>query len=110
MTHHSSFIAGRPAAAAGSFVATAGKLKSYNGESGHYMPTAEMLAQFKAELESRGAELRGRQAHVDAADGGPAGQGQGNEERVHRLGGLRSVDDFGLVPEGHKGGARPARA
>ena len=32
------------------------------------------------------------------------------QNAFHRLGGLEFVDDFGLVPAGVKGGARPARA
>lgn len=109
VTHHSSFIAGRPAAAAGSFVATAGKLKSYNGESGHYMPTAEMLAQFKAELESRGVSFEGVKLTSTPLTEAQQARGRATKNAFHRLGGLQSVDDFGLVPEGHKGGARPGR-
>ncbi len=110
VTHHSSFISGRPAAAAGSFVATAGKLKSYNGESGHYMPTAEMLAQFKAELESRGLSFEGVKLTSTPLTEAQQERGRATKNAFHRLGGLQSVDDFGLVPAGHKGGARPGRA
>jgi hypothetical protein len=110
VTHHSSFISGRPAAAAGSFVATAGKLKSYNGESGHYMPTVEMLAQFKAELESRGVSFEGVKLTAKPLTDAQQATARIRQNAFHRLGGLHSVDDFGLVPEGHKGGARPARA
>jgi hypothetical protein len=110
VTHHSSFISGRPAAAAGSFVATAGKLKSYNGESGHYMPTVEMLAQFKAELESRGVSFDGVKLTAKPLTDAQQAAARIKQNAFHRLGGLQSVDDFGLVPEGHKGGARPARA
>jgi hypothetical protein len=110
VTHHSSFISGRPAAAAGSFVATAGKLTSYNGESGHYMPTAEMLAQFKAELESRGVSFEGVKLTTKPLTEAQQAAARIKLNTFHRLGGLQSVDDFGLVPQGHKGGARPARA
>ena len=109
VTHHSSFISGRPAAAAGSFVATAGKLKSYNGESGHYMPTMEMLAQFKAELESRGVSFEGVKLTSKPLTDAQQATARIRQNAFHRLGGLQSVDDFGLVPEGHQGGARPAR-
>jgi len=110
VTHHSSFISGRPAAAAGSFVATAGKLTSYNGESGHYQPTVEMLAQFKAELESRGVSFEGVKLTTKPLTDAQQAAARIKQNAFHRLGGLQSVDDFGLVPEGHKGGARPARA
>jgi hypothetical protein len=110
VTHHSSFISGQPAAAAGSFVATAGQLTSYNGESGHYQPTVEMLAQFKAELESRGVSFEGVKLTTKPLTEAQQAKGRIKQNAFHRLGGLHSVDDFGLVPEGHKGGARPARA
>ncbi len=109
VVHHSSFISGRPAAAAGSFVAKAGKLESYNGESGHYMPTAEMLAQFKSELESRGLDFSGVKLSAKPMSEAQQEAGRRTRNAFHRLGGTRSVDAEGLVPAGHKGGARPAR-
>jgi hypothetical protein len=106
VTHHSSFISGRPAAAAGSFVATAGKLKSYNGESGHYQPTVEMLNQFKAELESRGVSFADVKLSTKPLTDAQQAKARVEKNAFHRLGGLQSVDDFGLVPAGTHGGAR----
>jgi len=110
VTHHSSFISGHPAAAAGSFVATAGKLQSYNGESGHYMPTVEMLAQFEAELKSRGLSFAGVKLTAKPLTDAQQAKARVKLNTFHRLGGTHSVDASGLVPQGHKGGARPARA
>lgn len=41
--HHSSFLGGRPALAAGGLVINDGKLLLVNGNSGHYKPSAKML-------------------------------------------------------------------
>jgi hypothetical protein len=41
--HHSSFLGGRPAIAAGGLVAKDGKLLVVNSNSGHYKPSAKML-------------------------------------------------------------------
>jgi len=109
VVHHSSFISGRPAAAAGSFVCKAGKLESYNGESGHYMPTVEMLAQFKAELESRGVDFTGVKLTTKPSTEAAQENARRTKNAFHRLGGTHSVDAQGLVPAGHKGGARPER-
>jgi hypothetical protein len=107
VVHHSSFISGHPAAAAGSFVAKDGKLESYNGESGHYMATAEMLAQFKAELESRGVDFTGVPCTTKPMTEAQQETGRRTKNAFFRLGGAQSVDAHGIVPAGHKGGARP---
>ncbi|MEA2189991.1 MAG: hypothetical protein QOI73_112 [Solirubrobacteraceae bacterium] len=109
VVHHSSFISGHPAAAAGSFVAKDGVLQSYNGESGHYQPTVEMLAQFKAELESRGVDFSGVELTTKPLTEAQQAGGRRTKNAFHRLGGMHSVDAEGLVPAGHKGGARPER-
>jgi len=109
VVHHSSFISGRPAAAAGSFVCKACKLESYNGESGHYMPTAEMLVQFKAELESRGVDFTGVKLTAKPMTDAQQEASRRTKNAFHRLGDARSVDAEGLVAAGHKGGARPPR-
>eukprot|EP00930_Biecheleria_cincta_P052054 TRINITY_DN37289_c0_g1_i1.p1 TRINITY_DN37289_c0_g1~~TRINITY_DN37289_c0_g1_i1.p1 ORF type:complete len:332 (+),score=33.79 TRINITY_DN37289_c0_g1_i1:93-998(+) len=41
--HHSSFLGGKPALAAGGLVISDGKLLLVNGNSGHYKPSAKML-------------------------------------------------------------------
>eukprot|EP00746_Dinoflagellata_sp_MGD_P121507 gnl/MRDRNA2_/MRDRNA2_56655_c0_seq1.p1 gnl/MRDRNA2_/MRDRNA2_56655_c0~~gnl/MRDRNA2_/MRDRNA2_56655_c0_seq1.p1 ORF type:complete len:244 (-),score=43.95 gnl/MRDRNA2_/MRDRNA2_56655_c0_seq1:40-771(-) len=43
MFHHSSFLGGRPARAAGGVVVEDGKLLAVNGNSGHYKPSPRML-------------------------------------------------------------------
>jgi hypothetical protein len=109
VVHHSSFISGRPAAAAGSFVAKDGVLESYNGESGHYMPTTDMLDQFKAELESRGVDFTGVKLSAKPMTEAQQEAGRRTRNAFFRLGDAHSVDAEGRVPAGHKGGARPER-
>jgi len=55
--HHSSFLAGKPVAAAGEIEVIDGTLTSYSGKSGHYKPTQEQLGQFTSELKSSGADM-----------------------------------------------------
>ena len=55
--HHSSFLSGNPAAAAGHWVVRGGKVEHINGQSGHYQPTRDYLEQFVAELRKRGVAL-----------------------------------------------------
>lgn len=57
--HHSSFLAGNPAAAAGCMKVVSGKVTYVNAMSGHYAPMKEDIDQFLAELRSRGVDLSG---------------------------------------------------
>ncbi len=59
--HHSSFLAGNPAAAAGMMTVIDGKLDYVNGESGHYCPSKDEVDQFIAELRARGVDTSGIQ-------------------------------------------------
>lgn len=55
--HHSSFLAGRPVAAAGEFFVRDGILIQVSAKSGHYQPSRAHLRQFVRELERRGLEV-----------------------------------------------------
>jgi hypothetical protein len=55
--HHSSFMSGRPVAAAGCWKVEDGVIKLINGESGHYQPTKDFLDQFVKELKNRKAKM-----------------------------------------------------
>lgn len=55
--HHSSFLAGNPAASAGMIGVEGGRIVYVNGESGHYQPTREFNDQFKIELRSKNVDL-----------------------------------------------------
>lgn len=57
--HHSSFLAGNPCGAAGTFKVTAGKVGYVTNQSGHYCPTKDYIDQFVTELTSRGADVSG---------------------------------------------------
>ncbi|MGF6851224.1 hypothetical protein [Paraburkholderia sp. CI3] len=52
--HHSSFLAGKPVAAAGEIQVEHGEVKLVNRMSGHYQPTAEQLNQFVDHLHAQG--------------------------------------------------------
>ncbi len=54
--HHSSFLAGNPAAAAGLMRVINGNIDYVNAESGHYQPMKEDIDQFIAELKARGID------------------------------------------------------
>lgn len=55
--HHSSFIAGQPAAAAGMWRVEKGKLLYIDSESGHYRPPGDYCEQILEELKKRGVNL-----------------------------------------------------
>ena len=55
--HHSSFMAGRPVAAAGCWTVKWGKVTYINNQSGHYCPPKDFLEQFEKELKYRGADV-----------------------------------------------------
>ncbi len=57
--HHSSFLAGKPVAAAGEIIVKNGKVIALNNQSGHYRPTAEVVMQFLKELQRRGVKTGG---------------------------------------------------
>jgi hypothetical protein len=52
--HHSSFLAGKPVAAAGEISIENGVVKEITRRSGHYMPSEKHLNQFVTELRSQG--------------------------------------------------------
>lgn len=55
--HHSSFVAGRPVAAAGCWTVKWGKITFIDNQSGHYCPPRDFLEQFAKELKFRGADI-----------------------------------------------------
>ena len=55
--HHSSFLSGKPVAAAGEIIVEKGILKLVSHRSGHYQPSAELNEQFVDELKSRGIDM-----------------------------------------------------
>jgi hypothetical protein len=55
--HHSSFLAGKPVAAAGEISVKDGVIESVSRKSGHYWPDEEHLAQFMEELEHQGVDI-----------------------------------------------------
>ena len=57
--HHSSFLAGKPVAAAGEISVKNGVVKEITRRSGHYMPEEKHLNQFVHRLESSGVETGG---------------------------------------------------
>jgi hypothetical protein len=56
--HHSSFLAGGPVAAAGTWAIQDGRIVSCNASSGHYAPRRFFMNQLIKELESRGADMQ----------------------------------------------------
>jgi hypothetical protein len=52
--HHSSFLGGKPVAAAGELHVRNGEVLAISRQSGHHEPSSEMNEQFKAELARRG--------------------------------------------------------
>ena len=71
--HHSSFLGGKKAAAAGEIRVEGGRLKEVTAKSGHYMPTPENTRVFVEELARAGANLRGVKVKVWKAK--PGGRG-----------------------------------
>jgi len=61
--HHSSFLAGHPAAAAGTLVVVDGVVQKITNKSGHYGHRAGKMRQVLAELERRGIDTE----HVDTS-------------------------------------------
>lgn len=57
VTHHSSFLAGNPAASAGHWRVINGRVEHMNAESGHYQPTSDYCDQIIEELKKRGANV-----------------------------------------------------
>ena len=55
--HHSSFLSGKPVAAAGELVVENGALMNVTRRSGHYQPTANQLEQFLGKLRESGVKL-----------------------------------------------------
>lgn len=55
--HHSTFVAGRPVAAAGEFWVREGVLERISARSGHYQPSWVQIRQFMRELQRRGAAV-----------------------------------------------------
>ncbi|MCP3880489.1 MAG: hypothetical protein GY701_19180 [Sulfitobacter sp.] len=58
VVHHSSLLAGNPAAAAGMMTVKNGQLTYIRNYSGHYTPTREYTKQFVKELKSRGVDFK----------------------------------------------------
>ena len=56
--HHSSFLGGKPVAAAGEMEIFKGEITTISKQSGHYKPSAEFIKQAVSELESRGVDMR----------------------------------------------------
>lgn len=56
--HHSSFMAGKPVAAAGEIESTEGILTAVSDRSGHYEPESELLENAMKELEGKGVEMK----------------------------------------------------
>jgi hypothetical protein len=57
--HHSAFLAGGPAAAAGLWRVTYGSLKAITDQSGHYRPPTDYAEQVLSELKRRGVNVHG---------------------------------------------------
>lgn len=57
--HHSSFLGGKPVAAAGEVVVQNGVLTGVNRKSGHYLPTHKQLRQFVYQLREDGVDMQG---------------------------------------------------
>lgn len=55
--HHSSFLAGKPVAAAGEISVKDGIIESVSRKSGHYWPDEDHLAQFMEELGDQGVDI-----------------------------------------------------
>ena len=55
--HHSSFLGGKPVAAAGEFEVRNGELVGISSKSGHYWPREEHLSQAMEELSARGVNF-----------------------------------------------------
>ncbi len=55
--HHSSFLSGKPVAAAGELEVQNGQIVGISDRSGHYQPEPEMTAQFLRYLEWKGVDL-----------------------------------------------------
>lgn len=68
--HHSSFLAGKPAAAAGEIRAKNGVLELISNSSGHYRPSIEYLKQVFLEFRDRGYDFGAHKCVIeDAAHG-----------------------------------------
>jgi len=57
--HHSSFLAGRPVAAAGTLFIKDGKIVSIDNASGHYRPDVKTLELVRQELAANGVDVGG---------------------------------------------------
>ena len=55
--HHSSFLGGKPVAAAGEITISNGRLVGLTARSGHYRPSISLVNQAKAELGARGVDV-----------------------------------------------------
>jgi hypothetical protein len=55
--HHSSLLAGRPAAMAGEIEIKDGKIISFNNQSGHYKPGPQQVENFQRRLKELGVDL-----------------------------------------------------
>jgi hypothetical protein len=56
--HHSSFLSGKPVAAAGELTVVNGVIKEISRKSGHYQPSVKINSQILTELERRGIDIK----------------------------------------------------
>lgn len=85
VVHHSAFLAGQPAAAAGHWTVKNGVIVDMDAQSGHYQPTADYCQQIITELEKRGVPTRG----ITTNFGSTSKQCMVGFKRMHGITGLK---------------------